>query len=308
MKSRCTAERARITIHRHQRPVQPRDRPVARLPAGSTCVKEEVLMSAPSKVIVCVPRHLPPGEWVNAARNAISVRPTNRPPDLDEHDLRAGGEGERLALDLTKYWGAEGVNLTVGFIDTPNTALCTRILSHMNAWSRSANVRFVASDTDPDVRIARWTDADSPDGGGYWSNLGTDIKLVSKDRPTMNLEAFTMNTPESEFLRVVRHETGHTLGFPHEHLREAIIKRLDREKVIAEYMKTEGWTEQQVIDQVLTPLEDASVLGTELTDETSIMCYQIDGKLTLDGVAVPGGTDINDLDYAFAAKVYPKPR
>jgi hypothetical protein len=61
-----------------------------------------------------------------------------------------------------------------------------------------------------------------------------------------------------------------------------------------------------VIDQVLTPLEDASVLGTGLTDETSIMCYQIDGNLTTDGVAIPGGTDINKLDYAFAAAVYPR--
>ena len=39
----------------------------------------------------------------------------------------------------------------------------------------------------------------------------------------MNLEAFTMQTPDSEFHRVVRHEAGHTLGFPHEHMRKAIV-------------------------------------------------------------------------------------
>ncbi len=267
-----------------------------------------VVMSLTPKVVACAPRLLPRNEWPNAARNAIKVNPANRPPDLDENDLHPGGDGERLALDITRYWGRDGVHLTVGFIDTPDTTLRKRILSHMNAWSKTANVGFVESDVDPQVRIARWTAADSPRDDGYWSNLGTDVLLIKKDRPTMNLEAFTMTTPDSEFFRVVRHETGHTLGFPHEHMRKAIIDRLDREKVIADYMKTQGWSRQEVIDQVLTPLEEASVLGTELVDQTSIMCYQIDGKLTIDGQAIEGGKDINDLDYAFAASVYPKPR
>jgi hypothetical protein len=113
-----------------------------------------------------------------------------------------------------------------------------------------------------------------------------------------------MATPESEFRRVVRHEAGHTLGFPHEHMRQELVVRLDRDKVIAAYMASEGWTEQDVIDQVLTPLEESSILGTP-TDETSIMCYQIDGSLTLDGTPVLGGVDINDADHTFAALVYP---
>ena len=196
----------------------------------------------------------------------------------------------------------------MGFIDTPDVALRKRILSHLNAWSEHANVSFVESNVNPQVRIARWTAADSPVGGGYWSYVGTDVLLIKPDLPTMNLQSFTMNTPDSEFFRVVRHEAGHTLGFPHEHMRKAIIERLDREKVIADYKRTQGWTQQQVIDQVLTPLEEASVLGTESVDETSIMCYQIDGRLTIDGKAIEGGKDINPADHAFAASVYPKPK
>ena len=71
----------------------------------------------------------------------------------------------------------------MGFIDTPDTALRNRILSHMNAWSKSSNVSFVESDVDPQVRIARWTAADSPGNEGYWSNLGTDILLISPGSP-----------------------------------------------------------------------------------------------------------------------------
>jgi len=264
-------------------------------------------MKASRKVVACVPRQLPRQQWVNSARNAIGINPDNRPPGLNESTLQPGGDGDRLALDVTRYWGKGGVHLTVGFIDTPDKALRKQIVAQMNAWSKRANISFVAADVDPQVRISRWTEDDSPGDGGYWSNLGTDILLIAKSRPTMNLEAFTMTTSDEEFIRVVRHEAGHTLGFPHEHMRQAIIDRLDREKVIADFMKTQGWSRQEVIDQVLTPLEEASILGTNQTDETSIMCYQIDGELTIDGQPVLGGLDINQLDYSFTASVYPKP-
>ena len=64
-------------------------------------------------------------------------------------------------------------------------------------------------------------------GNGFWSYLGTDIMLVPKSNPTMNLQGFSIFTADSEYRRVVRHETGHTLGFPHEHLRKEIVKRID---------------------------------------------------------------------------------
>jgi hypothetical protein len=259
--------------------------------------------------IVCVPRHLPRSEWPRAATNAIKVKPDNRPPGLEVDEVPVTADGERLALDVTRYWGENGVNLTVGFFETPSTALRKRILLHLYAWGEHANVRFVESDTDPKVRIARWDASEAaPNEDGYWSYIGTDILLYAPDRPTMNLEAFTMKTPESDFVRLVRHEAGHTLGFPHEHMRKAFVERLDREKVIREYMTTQGWSRQEVIDQVLTPLEDSSLLGTPAAEADSIMCYQIKGRLTLDGQPIVGGTDITPSDHAFAAQVYPEPK
>ena len=49
------------------------------------------------------------------------------------------------------------------------------------------------------------------------------IKFIPPNRQTMNLQGFTTNTPESEYKRVIRHEAGHALGFPHEHMRKASI-------------------------------------------------------------------------------------
>ncbi len=205
-----------------------------------------------------------------------------------------------LALLTAKYWGARGVNLTVSFLDNPEAAVRTRILSHMNAWGVFANVQFHEVATGGQVRIARFTPA--PDDG-FWSYLGTDILSVPANQPTMNLDSFSMNTPDSEFFRVIRHETGHTLGFPHEHMLAGIISRIDRKKAIAYFMATQGWTEQEVIDQVLTPLPNSALIATAAPDPQSVMCYQLPASIMEDGIAVPGGTDINALDGQFAARL-----
>lgn len=251
----------------------------------------------------CITRLLPEEQRVEAARKAIEIYPKNLPEGASLDDL-IGDSGDKLAIVVSKWWGPK-VDLTVGFLDSPPADLRKRILEHMNAWGRDANVRFTESNTDPVVRIARLSDADMPGMGGYWSYVGTDVAVIKPDKPTLNLEDFTMETPDSEFYRVVRHETGHTLGFPHEHMRNELVERLDREKVIHAYMASQGWSRQEVIDQVLTPLEESSIIGTK-PDQTSIMCYQIDASLTLDGRPILGGFDINELDHHLAATVYPK--
>lgn len=253
--------------------------------------------------IGCTIKQVPPDKLLESAATAIEVNPANAPNTaLLPHGFTPSPES--LAVLTSNYWGPAGVRLTVGFLDNASADLRRRIISHMNAWGAWANVEFTATNTDPQVRIARINTG--PDAG-YWSNLGTDILSVPADQPTMNLDSFTMNTADSEFYRVVRHETGHTLGFPHEHMRKAIIDRIDREKAIELFMRTQGWSREEVIQQVLTPFEVSALKATAATDENSIMCYDLPGSIMKDGIAVPGGTDIDNLDAAFAAKLYPGP-
>ena len=234
-----------------------------------------------------------------------AINPMNRPP---VERMAALGKGfaptpQRIAVLTTAYWGTSGVKLTVGFLDNPETALKKRILGHMNAWNKNANVTFTLTNQkdDADVRISRVGGKD----GGYWSYVGTQIKTIAKGEATMNLEAFTMKTEDSEFFRVVRHETGHTIGFVHEHMRRELVKKIDRKKAIAFFLREDGWDEQETTDQVLTPIEDATIKGTT-ADPKSIMCYQIPGEITKDGKPIIGGLDIDESDYSFAATIYPK--
>jgi hypothetical protein len=254
-------------------------------------------------VLVCLPKRLPKEQMVHAARTAIEINPLNSAP-LERltrvmRDFRP--TPERIAVVVTKYWGVGGVSLTVGFLDNPPANLRKRIIQHMNAWSKTANVKFVETKSHAQVRIARV----GGEEGGFWSYLGTDILHIARKDQTMNLEGFTMNTPESEFHRVVRHETGHTLGFPHEHMRRALVEKLDVAKTLEFFERTQGWSEEEVRAQVLTPLEETSLLGTA-ADPKSIMCYQIPGQITKDGKPIIGGKDIDTTDFSFAGKIYPK--
>lgn len=256
-----------------------------------------------SELIVCLPRMLPRAKWVEAAHRAATINPTNAPSSqmvgLAQRGMTLSPAS--IAVLTTKYWGAGGVKLTVGFLDNPPSALRKRILSHMNAWAKTGNVKFAESKIEPRVRIAR-----TPNDG-YWSYVGTDVLSIPKSQPTMNLDSFSMNTPESEFHRVVRHETGHTMGYPHEHMRKALVDLIDKAKAIVFFRKNQGWDEQMTRRQVLTPIEESSLLGTLQADPNSIMCYQIPGSITKNGKPIVGGLDIDDSDYAFTAKIYPKP-
>lgn len=254
-------------------------------------------------VLVCTPKSLPKEKAVEAARTAIKINPQNHVPIAHLAGLMPGLTitPQRIALVTKKYWGLQGVRLTVSFLDNPAADLRRRILQHMNAWAETANVKFSETKTDPQVRIARV----GGEEGGYWSYLGTDILHIAKAKQTMNLEGFTMQTPESEYHRVVRHETGHTLGFPHEHMRKALVDKIDPAKAIEYFMRTQGWSEAEVRAQVLTPIEESTIQGTT-PDQKSIMCYQIPGELTKSGQPIVGGTDIDKSDFTFAGRVYPK--
>jgi hypothetical protein len=256
------------------------------------------------EIIVCQPKRLARRHWERAAARATEINPVNHPPieRLTGVMPQFRPTRERIAALTTKYWGTKGVRLTVGFLDGPPMDLRRKVLSHMNAWSKSANVTFIPSRTEPEVRIARLA------GDGYWSYLGTDILEIPADEATMNLDSFTMETPDAEFHRVVRHETGHTMGFPHEHMRRALVAKIDEKKAIAFFRRTQGWSAAEVRRQVLTPLEESSLLGTEHPDPNSIMCYQIPGSITKNGKPIKGGRDIDAQDFEFAAKLYPKAR
>jgi hypothetical protein len=88
-------------------------------------------------------------------------------------------------------------------------------------------------------------------------------------------------------------------------MRRALVEKIDRKKAIAYFKREDNWDEQETIDQVLTPIEEAAIRGT-IADPKSIMCYQIPGEITKNGKPIIGGLDIDKSDYMFAGQIYPK--
>jgi hypothetical protein len=254
------------------------------------------------KTVVCRLMTLDPERAKLALRRSLELNPANAETIETVTRTPVGRRGgpRRLTVVTANRWPVWQKRLTVQFLDTNSRALRRRILVHMNAWSPSVNIRFVETRGTGQVRITRIND-------GHWSYVGTEILGVDADQPTMNLDGFTMESPEEEYCRVVRHEAGHTLGFDHEHLREDMVGRIDVKKAIAWYDRTQGWTAAETTAQVLTPLSKRSVMGTREADPLSIMCYQVPAEITTDGVAIPGGLDISKRDRSYARRIYPKP-
>ncbi|HYE70391.1 MAG TPA: peptidase M12 [Aquabacterium sp.] len=263
---------------------------------------------AKNAYVGCTIRELPEHLAEPANQTAIRINPANR-PRLQGLTALLDAVGvalpaittsvQRIAVARQNYWGSQGVKLTVSFLDTSDQALIKKILAFANKWGKHCNAEFVWTQRDGQVRIARQP-------GGYWSYLGTDILHIPADQPTMNLEAFTVNTADDEYERVVCHEFGHTLGCPHEHMRPEIIDLLDHEKVYDYFWRTQGWSRAVTKQQVLTSLREASIMGTPHAEHDSIMCYGLPGTITKNGKPISGGMKITDADGAFMNTLYPK--
>jgi hypothetical protein len=273
--------------------------------------------SKAEKYLGCKVMDLPEKLVAKAAAYAVEVNPANRPPEdkvtdallrsivalvgtdveLDHEDI-PDIIADHLTLMTSKYWGSDGVDLSVSFMEQTTAEFRNKVLAHANSWDEFAKVKFSWSQSNGDVRI-------STGRGGYYSYLGPDIRMIPKNQQTMNLERFSVSTPESEYRRVVRHEFGHTLGFAHEHMRREIVSRLNVQKTLDYFLGFQGWDANTTQQQVLTPLQESSIRGTPNADDTSIMCYALPAEITTDGRAIPGGNDFTAADKEFAAKLYP---
>src|SRR5688572_13267776 len=106
--------------------------------------------------LACRPKTLPLDRLESAARRAVEINPSNatahRVVTLTPPGRRGGPR--RLAVVVARRWPAAGITLSVQFLDGAKADLRRRIVSHMNAWSRAANVKFKETRGLGQVRIA----------------------------------------------------------------------------------------------------------------------------------------------------------
>jgi hypothetical protein len=246
----------------------------------------------------CTPRSLAPHQHIEAFVHAVAHNPVNLPIAPLNPDGTVP-HPEYIALLRKHYW-QPGQRLRVVFLEG-DEATNTRVLNYANRW-QTPGIPVplfvgVPRGSDSDIRV-------SYSRPGYWSYIGTDARMVSPSECTLNLQGFDGGSlPDSEWLRVIPHEFGHALGCVHEQQRPEVIARLDRAAIIAEFERTQGWSEQEIIQQVLAPL-DMSTVDATAEDDASIMMYWLASRLTLDHREIPGGSDITPRDRQGMAKAY----
>lgn len=219
-----------------------------------------------------------------------------RPPRIQSDGSFTGVTRQPLAGETAKMWDV-GATLRVSM--TGGTPLVRgKVRQYAEAWTQHANIHFAFVDGPAEIRVAF-------DPGGSWSMVGRDAVWVPFNGVTMNYGWFTDTTSEGEFSRVILHEFGHALGLIHEHQSPAAGIAWDREKVYAEFAK-QGWDRAMVEAQIFARY---SVTQTNFSafDPGSIMAYFIPASLTLDGVAVTGGTTLSATDIEWIKRWYPFP-
>jgi hypothetical protein len=259
-----------------------------------------------SDIPVCRDVQLPFGLALQAGRFAERINPANAVPPHSlgilsaQFSIQLPIHPEHTAILNSAYWGVRGVHCTVGFMHQVPAEFAQHFFEHANAWGQYANVIFTPAGAGEKAMV-RVTCR----GDGYWSYLGPQIISVPANQPTMCLQDFDRGMPESEWRRVVRHEVGHTLGLLHEHMLPEIIELLDPQAVIADFMATQGWSRQMVVEQILTPPRPGTYTARKPSVD-SIMCYQFAGKDTRNGQPIPGGLDITPDDGEFVGSLYPR--
>ena len=239
---------------------------------------------------------LPEELRVMAAVRAAEAFPPNSPLHGAASGFAEFLQPQQIAGITSKFWGSQTSELSVQFLDNPTAACRRMILEAANSWD--CRIIFRETSGPGQVRLSR-------DKSGLYSYLGQDILMVPADRETINFQGWTERTLISEYLRVVPHEFGHTLGFVHEQLRPEVLADILVNETIAWYRDNQGFDEATTRANVLTGLDVRTLMSTPV-DQDSIMAYWLATFLTRSGRGFRGGLRLTQSDLDFVDLIYPK--
>jgi hypothetical protein len=208
----------------------------------------------------------------------------------------------RMAVIDLKKWD-NGRTLRCRFLDGDDFQQ-GKVKDNADIWRDYANITF-SFVTDPDAEIRISFQADP----GSWSAVGTDCLITDyfpQYQPTMNFGWLRDDTADEEYERVVVHEFGHALGCIHEHQSPNENLQWNVNAVYAAFSGPPNyWSKDDIDHNILQKYSPDGISATRF-DMNSIMLYQFDGSLFVDGKGTPQNTQLSDQDKLMIAQMYPK--
>jgi hypothetical protein len=225
----------------------------------------------------------------------------------------ADGAGAAVLANSARLWD-NGAEITYGFMPPFSGAPKEQAKVHkiIKEWMLFVNLTFtyVLKPEDAMIRIS----FSHSEKVGSWSYVARDCldeAQVAKDKPTMNLGWLDdTKEPTKNDKGLVLHEFGHAIGLLHEHqspARDEVIT-LKVEPTIAAYTSGAGpnkWTREDVITQIIKPVNEGEYTNYTDLDTTSIMMYFMPAEMNDQGVEIPPNNALSDYDRAFVLIHYP---
>jgi hypothetical protein len=246
------------------------------------------------------------------ATSGLTTRDTSPRAAFGQHVAKVENLGEldanhpitvaRMAIIVQKQWD-NGHTLRCKFLDGDEVQR-QKVMDNARKWENYANVQLNFGD-DPDAEIRISFQADP----GSWSAIGTDCLITDyfpQYQPTMNFGWLNDETDDQECERVVVHEFGHALGCIHEHQQPNEHLKWDVNAVYEVFSGPPNyWSKDDIDHNILEKYSPNGISATRF-DKKSIMLYQFDGSLFLDGKATPLNTHLSKLDENMIGRMYPK--
>jgi hypothetical protein len=170
-------------------------------------------------------------------------------------------------------------------------------------WEDYANIK-ISFGSDPEAEIRISFQADS----GSWSAVGTDCLITDyfpQNQPTMNFGWLRDDTPDEEYAHIVVHEFGHALGCIHQYQSPNDNLQWNIDVVYQVFSGPPNYWSKDDIDHNILQRYSPSGISATSFDEHSIMLYQFDGSLFLDGKGTPLNTDLSHMDKQMISQMYP---
>lgn len=204
----------------------------------------------------------------------------------------------QISLWKPSVW-EPGTSLNIRFLDG-DPAIHQFVMEVANEWTQGLNVSFQKSgDTGAQIRV-------SFSGSGVWSKVGRLAEQVAPGLPTMGLGGLVKTTDLTLRRAYVLHEFGHALGALHEHQRPKAALTWIEDVVFDYYLKEYGWGKEEVVRQVISPLQqaDSELAESPEFDPASVMMYPVLKTFTKQQFVQPWNSQLSAWDRKVAATLY----